>query len=38
MWVKALGPDGELFAIGKIKQVGDKRIFRPKRVFGDAQD
>jgi hypothetical protein len=38
MWVKALGPDGELFAIGKLKQVGDKRTFRPKRVLGVVQD
>lgn len=33
IWAKALGPDGELFAIGKIRQDGDKLVFRPKRVL-----
>ena len=33
IWAKALGPDGELFAIGKIEQDGDKLVFRPKRVL-----
>jgi tRNA pseudouridine55 synthase len=37
-WGKALGPDGELFAVGKIKQDGDKLTFRPKRVLGGARN
>lgn len=37
-WAKALGPDGKLFAIGKVEQDGDKLVFRPKRVLGDTQN
>ena len=38
IWAKALGPDGELFAIGKLKQDGDKLVFHPKRVLGEARN
>ncbi len=37
-WARALGPDGELLAVGKLARDGDETLFRPKRVFAFDPD
>lgn len=32
-WAQALGPDGELLAVGKLARDGGRLLFRPKRVL-----
>ena len=32
-WAQALGPDGELIAVGKVSRDGDATLFHPKKVL-----
>ncbi len=36
LWAQALGPDGELLAVGKLTPEGDAVLFHPKKVLAAA--
>jgi tRNA pseudouridine55 synthase len=36
-WARALGPDGELIAMGTLSRNGDTLVFHPRRVLASSQ-